>query len=151
MKEDARTDEMIEQQEQLNGSLTIIELTKIYRFLLWKFAHFKRSVLVFAYITFTTIRCPCDKMLSLEYWLSNLHQRRDIKRSDWWNDWTARVIEGFLHYHRTYKNLQVLSFAVCSFRKKCPWRNLCAYRKERSLPLDALVINYHHQNTGQNI
>ena len=34
MKEDARTDEMIKQPEQLNGSLTIIELTKIYRFLL---------------------------------------------------------------------------------------------------------------------
>ena len=37
--------------EGLSGSLTITELTKIYRFLLWKFVGFERRVLVFAYIT----------------------------------------------------------------------------------------------------
>ena len=46
-------DEMIRLQEQLNGSLIIIELTKIYRFFLWKIAHFEKSVLegVFARVT----------------------------------------------------------------------------------------------------
>lgn len=39
------TDEMIGPQEQLCGPLTIIELTKVYRFLLWKFIHFERGFL----------------------------------------------------------------------------------------------------------
>ena len=34
MNTDGRTDEMMGQQEQLSGSLTITELEKIYRFLL---------------------------------------------------------------------------------------------------------------------
>ena len=38
------------------------------------------------------------------------------------------------------------SLKICSFRKKCP--NLFLYHRERSIPLDALVIRYHHQNTG---
>ena len=44
---------MIGPQEQLSGSLTVIELTKIYRFFHWKFAHFEKSVLegVCAHIT----------------------------------------------------------------------------------------------------
>ena len=44
---------MIGLQEQLSGSLTIIELTKIYSYLLWKFAHLERSENqeVFAHIT----------------------------------------------------------------------------------------------------
>ena len=47
-----RIDEMIGPQEHLSGSLIIIELTKIYRFFLWKFAHLKKIVLewVFAHI-----------------------------------------------------------------------------------------------------
>ena len=59
---------------------------------------------------------------------------------------TARATELFPHYHRTYKNLEVLSLEICSFRKKCP--SLCLCHTDRSLPLDALVISYHHQNTG---
>ena len=48
-----RIDEMIGLQEQLSGSLIIIELTKIYRFFLWKFVHFKKNVQegVFVHIT----------------------------------------------------------------------------------------------------
>ena len=44
---------MIEPQKQLSDSLIIIELAKVYRFLLWKFDHFEKRVLegVFAYIT----------------------------------------------------------------------------------------------------
>ena len=44
---------MIGPQEQLSGSLIIIELQKIYRFFLCKFVHFKKSVLegVFMHIT----------------------------------------------------------------------------------------------------
>ena len=40
-------------QEQLEGSLIIIGLMKIYRFFLWKFVHFEKSVLdgIFAHIT----------------------------------------------------------------------------------------------------
>ena len=37
--------------------LTIIKLTKIYRFLLWKFVHFERSVVIFAY------RWPCKLII----------------------------------------------------------------------------------------
>ena len=36
---------MIGPQEQLSGSLIIIELTKIDRFFLWKFVHLEKSVL----------------------------------------------------------------------------------------------------------
>ena len=45
--------EMIAPQEQLSGSLIIIELTKIYRFFHWKFVHFEKRVLegAFAHIT----------------------------------------------------------------------------------------------------
>ena len=42
---------MIGPQEQLSGSLTVTELTKIYRFLLWKTVNFERSVVVFVHIT----------------------------------------------------------------------------------------------------
>ena len=44
---------MIGPQEQLSGSLIIIELTKIYRLFHWKFLHFEKRVLegVFAHIT----------------------------------------------------------------------------------------------------
>ena len=44
---------MIGPQEQLRGSLIIKELTKIYKFVLWKFVHFEKSVLegVFTHIT----------------------------------------------------------------------------------------------------
>ena len=44
---------MIGRQEQLSGSLIIIELTKIYGFALWTLVHFEKSVLeeVFVYIT----------------------------------------------------------------------------------------------------
>ena len=51
-----KTNQMVElskwldSKEGLSGSLTITELTKIYRFLLWKFVGFERRVLVFAYI-----------------------------------------------------------------------------------------------------
>ena len=40
-----RIDEMIGPQEHLSGSLIIIELTKIYRLFLWRFAHLKEIVL----------------------------------------------------------------------------------------------------------
>ena len=48
-----RIDQMIGPQEQLSGSLIIIELTKIYRFSHWKFVHFEKNVLdaFFAHIT----------------------------------------------------------------------------------------------------
>ena len=36
---------MIGPQEQLEGYLIVIGLPKIYRFFLWKFDHFKKSVL----------------------------------------------------------------------------------------------------------
>ena len=39
-KSDGQTDKVIAQQELMSGSLTIVELTKIYRFLLWKFVSF---------------------------------------------------------------------------------------------------------------
>ena len=44
---------MIGLQEQLSDSLAIIELTKIYSFLLWKFVHLESSETegVFAHIT----------------------------------------------------------------------------------------------------
>ena len=44
---------MIGPQQQLSGSLIIIELTKIYRFLLWKFVHLEKRFLeeVFVHIT----------------------------------------------------------------------------------------------------
>ena len=55
--------------------------------------------------TFTTIRCPYHKLSSPEYWSKNLDWRRDIKRSDWSNNRTARATARFPHYHRTYKSL----------------------------------------------
>ena len=73
---------MIGPQEQMSGSLTITELTKIYflenLFILKEVFRF----LPMSHGTLTTIRCTCDKILSLEYWSKHLHQRRDIKRSD---------------------------------------------------------------------
>ena len=51
-KSECRTNEIIGPHEwQKSGSLTITELTKTYRLLLGKFVHFKRSALVFAYVT----------------------------------------------------------------------------------------------------
>ena len=40
-----RIDEMIGRQEQLSAFLIMIQFTKIYSFLLWKFVHFYRGVL----------------------------------------------------------------------------------------------------------
>ena len=40
-----RIDEMIESQQQLSAFLIIIQFTKFYSFLLWKFVHFHRGVL----------------------------------------------------------------------------------------------------------
>ena len=101
--------------------------------------------------SFTTIRCPCDKISSLEYESQNLHQRQVIKRLDWWNGQTARATERFPHYYRTYKSLDVLSFEIFLFLKKCPSRSVCAYHAERSLPLDALVIRYHNHSSNHKI
>ena len=77
-----RIDEMIG--FWLSGFPIIIELTKIYRFFLWKFVYFEKSVLKdslrISHATLTAIRCPCHKVLSVESWPSNLDWRWGIKR-----------------------------------------------------------------------
>ena len=65
------TDMAVNAKVVLNGSLTITELRKYYRFLIWRFVPFERSVLVFGvclYITERSLPCPCEKISSLEYW-----------------------------------------------------------------------------------
>ena len=61
---------MIGPQEQLSGSLNITELTKCVgsffeNLLISKEVSESLSIL---HETLTTIRCPCDKITSLEYW-----------------------------------------------------------------------------------
>ena len=62
------TVEMSGPQQQLSGSLIILELLKIFKSLLWKEVSLKES---FPY-----------HMQPLEIWSQNLDQRRDTKRSD---------------------------------------------------------------------
>ena len=114
---------MIEPQEQLSGSLIIIDFTKIYIFFLWKFVHFEKKCPWKSLCEYDTECSLLLDALVISYHHrntghKNLDQRQDIKRLDWWNDPTKRATGRFTHYHRFYKNLYLLSLEICSFRKK---------------------------------
>ena len=77
--------EMVGPQEQLSGSLAIIELPKLISFFFGNLfisnkVSLKESLRI-SHGKTTTIRCPCENISSREYWISSSHTHRFIVSS----------------------------------------------------------------------